>query len=289
MRRAAWLTAMVLCVPGFAAAADGIEADMRQASAAYADAYNKRDYQALAAQWTDRAELVEGGARVAGRDAIVASIRGWLERHPQARLAVTVTTVEHVAGPVARVRGTLAFTKKPGEKPVESPFESLRVLEDGAWRIAESLVAPSPAAALDDLAWLVGSWQATDATEGTTVTLTYEKAVGGHALVGRTKIVPKQGDTIEAIDLIHADRATGLVRSWLFDSTGARAEGVLSSDGTAFNRTFAGTPADGAGRTAWTQVIVPGGDGRFTLQSIDRALDGQPLPDNPPLHFKKLR
>lgn len=289
MRRAAWLMAMVLCVPGFAAAADGIEADVRKASVAYAEAYNKRDYQALAAQWTERAELVEGGARVAGRDAIVASIRGWLERHPQARLAVTVTAVEHVAGPLARVRGTLAFTKKPGDKPVESPFESLRVLEDGSWRIAESLVAPSPAAALDDLAWLVGSWQATDAKEGTTVTLTYEQAVGGHALVGRTKIVPKQGTTIESLDVTHADRAAGLVRSWLFDSTGARAEGVFSSDGTTFNRTFAGTPADGAGRTAWTQVIVPGGEGRFTLQSIDRSLDGQPLPDNPPLHFKKLR
>jgi uncharacterized protein (TIGR02246 family) len=287
MKRILLATVMLGCVGGLAAAADSIDRDLRTASAAYADAYNKRDYQALAAQWTDRAELVEGGARVAGRDAIVASIRGWLERHPQAKLAVTVNAVEHVAGPLARVRGTLAFTKKPGEKPMETQFESLRVLEDGSWRIAESLVAPSPAAALDDLAWLVGTWQATDAKEGTTVTLTYEKAVGGHALVGRTKIVPKQGDTIEAIDLIHADRATGLVRSWLFDSTGARAEGVFASDGTAFNRTFAGTPADGSGRTAWTQVIVPGGEGRFTLQSIDRSLDGQPLPDNPPLHFRK--
>ena len=287
MKQILLATVMLGCVGGLAAAADGTEADVRKASAAYADAYNKRDYPALAAQWTERAELVEGGARVAGRDAIVASIRGWLERHPQAKLAVTVNAVEHVAGPLVRVRGTLAFTKKPGEKPMETPFESLRVLEDGTWRIAESLVAPSSAAALDDLAWLVGSWQATDAKEGTAVTLTYEKAVGGHALVGRTKIVPKQGDTIEAIDLIHADRATGLVRSWLFDSTGARAEGVFASDGTTFNRTFAGTPADGSGRTAWTQVIVPGGEGRFTLQSIDRSLDGQPLPDNPPLHFRK--
>ncbi len=287
MRRAFWLTAIFLGIAGSAAAADGIEADLRTATAAYADAYNKRDYPALAAQWTERAELVEGGARVAGRDAIVASIRGWLERHPQARLAVTVTDVDHVAGPLARVRGRLVFTKKPGDKPVESPFESLRVLEDGSWRIAESFVAPSPAAALDDLAWLVGTWQATDAKEGTAVTLTYEKAVGGHALVGRTKIVPKQGTTIESLDVTHADRAAGLVRSWLFDSTGARAAGVFSSDGTTFNRTFVGTTADGAGRTAWTQVIVPGGEGRFTLQSIDRTLNGQPLPDNPPLHFRK--
>lgn len=287
MARVSALTTLILCMAGIAAAADGIEADVRTASAAYADAYNRRDYQALAAQWTERAELVEGGARVTGRDAIVASIRGWLERHPQAKLAVNVSQIEPVARPLVRVRGTLAFTKKPGEKPVETPFESLRVLEDGAWRLAESIVAPSPAAALDELGWLVGTWQATDAKEGTTVTMTLEKAVGGQALLGRTKIVPKQGAAIESLDLIHADRATGQVRSWLFDSTGARAEGVFSADGTAFNRTLVGTPADGVGRAQWTQVIVPGGEGRFTLQSIDRSLDGQPLPDNPPLHFKR--
>lgn len=273
------------------AAADGVEADVRKASAAYADAYNERDYAALAAQWATQAELVEGDLRIVGRDAIVASIRGWLERHPQAKLAVTVTGVEQVAGPLARVRGSLAFTKRPGEKPVASPFVSLRVLEDGAWRLAESIVAPNHAAALDELGWLVGTWQATDAKEGTTVELRYEKAAGGEALVGRTITRPKQGAVIEALDVIHADRATGAVRSWLFDSTGARAEGVFSADGTSFNRSFTGTPAagTGSGRTAWTQVLVPGGDGRFTLQSIERSIDGQPLPDKAPLHFKKLR
>jgi ketosteroid isomerase-like protein len=271
------------------AVAQGLEADLRKASAAYAEAYNNRDYAALAAQWATQAELVEGDVRIVGRDAIVASIRGWLERHPQARLAVTVTGVEQVAGPLVRVRGVLSFTRRPGEKPVASPFVSLRVLEGGAWRLAESIVAPNHAAALEELGWLVGTWQASDAKEGTTVEMRYEKAAGGEALVGRMTTRPKQGAVIESLDVIHADRATGAVRSWLFDSTGARAEGVFSADGTGFNRSFTGTPAagTGSGRTAWTQVLVPGGDGRFTLQSIERSIDGQPLPDNPPLYFKR--
>lgn len=282
-------TIMLLGAAGLAAAADGVEADVRKAAAAYAEAYNKRDYAALAAQWTGQAELVEGDVRIVGRDAIVASIRGWLERHPQATLAVNVNSVDQVAGPLARVRGSLAFTKRPGEKPTASPFVSLRVFEDGAWKLAESIVAPNHAAALDELGWLVGTWQATDAKEGTTVETRYERAAGGEALVGRTITRPKQGAVIESLDVIHADRATGAVRSWLFDSTGARAEGVFSADGASFNRSLVGTPAAGNGSAAWTQVIVPGGEGRFTLQSIERSLDGRPLPDNPPLHFKKLR
>ena len=296
MRTGAWATIIVACAAGLATAAEGqataaqsLESDLRKASAAYAEAYNKRDYAALAAQWTERAKLVEGDVRIMGREAIVASIRGWLERHPQATLAVTVSGVEQVANSLARVRGSLAFTKRPGEKPVASSFESLRVLEDGAWRLAESAVAPNHAAALDELGWLVGTWQATDAKEGTTVEMRYEKAAGGEAIVGRTTTRPKQGAVIESLDVIHADRATGTVRSWLFDSTGARAEGVFSADGAGFNRSFTGTPSagTGAGRAAWTQVLVPGGDGRFTLQSIERSIDGQLLPDNPPLHFKR--
>ena len=291
MRLAACVTVILLGAADIAAAVDeGVEAEIRKAAAAYADAYNKRDYQALAAQWTAGAELVEGAARIAGRDAIVASIRRWLDIHPQAALAVTVDAVEPVAAPLVRVRGTLAFTKKPGAKPVVTPFESLRVLEDGAWRLAESVVAPSHAAALDDLDWLVGIWRATDAQAGTTVTATFEKALGGHLIAGGMKIVPKSGATLESFEVIHADRETGQVRSWVFDSTGARAEGVFSADGTGFSRTLVGTPAAGSGasRAVWTQVIVPGGEGRFTLQSIERSLDGQPLPDNAPLHFKKL-
>jgi len=303
MRTGAWATiilasatGLVTATPVVATAADSpataahsVEADLRKASAAYAEAYNDRDYAALAVQWTAQAELVEGDVRIVGRDAIVASIRGWLERHPQAKLAVTVTGVEQVAGPLARVRGTLSFAKRPGDEPVASPFVSLRVFEDGGWRLAESIVAPNHAAALEELGWLVGTWQATDAKEGTTVEMRYEKAAGGEALVGRTTMRPQQGAAIESLDVIHADRTTGAVRSWLFDSTGARAEGVFSADGTGFNRSFTGTPAagTGAGRTAWTQVLVPGGEGRFTLQSIERSIDGRPLPDSPPLHFKR--
>lgn len=265
------------------------QADLRAAAAAYADAYNKRDYAALAGQWAERAELIEGDGRLVGRDAIVASIKRWLDGHPEARLAIAVTDVDVVAGPLARVRGTLAFTRKPGEKPAVTEFDSLRVLEDGGWRIVESRVAIPHAAALDDLAWLVGTWQATDAKDGTSVELKVERALGGHALVARTMIRTKQGPPLEVLDVMHADRATGTVRSWIFDSTGARAEGVVAADGTGFNRTYVGIPASTAAGTtaAWTQTVAPGGEGRFTLQSIERSLDGQPLPDRSPLHFKR--
>ena len=271
-----------------AEAATQAVAAVKQASAAYADAYNSRDYAALAAQWTEKAELVEGGSRLEGREAIVHSIRAWLGRHPQAKLAIEVTDVEPLATSLARVAGVMRFTRAVGEKPVATRFESLRVLDDGGWRLAESVVAPSHAAALDEFDWLVGSWLATD-HDGGSVWIEFSKGLDGHALVGRGTRQPKGGAAVESLQLIHADRATGVVRSWVFDSTGARAEGVLESDGTSFHQTLMGTPAEGAvGRVArWVQVISPAGGERFTLHAIDRSLDGVPVPDERPLHFKR--
>ena len=285
------LIGLVVCAAGRPAAAEDATAAIRAASAAYVKAFNGRDFTALADQWSEKAELVEGGARVAGRGPIVRSIRGWLERHPQAGLAIEVTEIEMLAAPLARVSGVMRFTRRPGDRQAASRFTSLRVLEEGKWRLVESLVAPSHAAALDDLDWLVGRWQAEDAGVGVTAEATYEKAAGGYAIVGRSKLVSKAETTIEALEVIHADRDSGVIRSYTFDSTGAQAEGILAGDGTTLEQLLVGTPADTVdGREArWVRVIAPTGDGRFTLHAIERSIDGVPLPDGQPLHFRKIR
>lgn len=270
--------------------------ELKKASAAYADAFNKRDSQALADQWTDRAELVEGGSRLSGRDTIVESLMRWRERHPDASLAVELRDIEPVAEPIARVSGVMRFTMKPGEKPVESRFTALRVKEGATWRLAESRVTPAHVAALDDLDWILGTWQA-EVGDRATIQIAYEKALGGYAIVGRTKISPKPGKAtllpngIEALEVIHADRDAGLIRAWVFDSTGARAEGYFEFDGTSFEKVMSGTPSDAVrGRKAtWVQVISPSGEGKVTTHMIERTIDGVGLPDATPLTFKKIR
>ena len=295
-RRASFPRAVVLLVAMMAiaraacAAEDPVVEQLRKASAAYADAYNKKDFKALADQWSAKAELLEGRSRLEGREAIVASIRAWRERHPEAALQVVVGDVDVLAEPLARVTGVMRFTRRPGEKPIESRFSSLRVLEGDTWRLAESLVAPAHAAALDDLDWVLGTWRS-EGTASPAVEVVYEKTVGGYCILGRTKIKPKTGKERDILQVIHADRATGLVKTWIFDSSGARAEGVVKADGASYHQSLVGTPAEGAGGTVarWVQVIAPAGDGKFSLHAIERTLDGKPLPDGQPLDFRKVR
>ena len=210
-------------------------------------------------------------------------------------MEIAVSDVDLLAEPLARVSGTLTFRAKPGAKPVTSRFTSLRVREGQAWRLAESLVVPEHAAALDDLDWLVGTWSAeTGGAEGkgkTSIETVYEKQLGGYCLVGRSRIKPAEGPAIEAVEIIHADRAAGATRAWIFDSTGAQGEGVVTFDGTTLEKTMVGTPSDRVpGRVArWTQVIAPTGESRCTVHSIERSIDGVAMPDGEPVHLRKGR
>ena len=267
------------------------EEAVKAASANYAARFNDRDIDGIAGHWTAGAELVEGEGRLVGRDAIVRSIKAWLERHPKAELEIDVARIQFPADSLARVSGRMTFTARPGAKPVVSRFVSLRVLEDGQWRIAESAVVPSQAAVLDELGWLVGTWKCDATRGGDEVEATFSRSLGDASIVGHTTIKPAQGKAREILQVIHADRASGLVKTWIFDSSGARAEGVVEADGVSYHQTLVGIPAETAGgrEARWVQVISPTGEGRFTLHAIERSLDGMPLPDGRPMDFRKVR
>ena len=289
------LTFSATITSGSAAEPTGLETDVRAASAAYEQAFDRGDYAALAEQWVSGATLAEGASLLHGRAAIVASLRSWRERHQGCRIEISLDKIEPIAEPLVRVSGRLRFIRKAGGQAVSSRFVTVRVKEAGAWRILESVVVPEHAAALDEIEWLVGTWhaEAGDAEKATktTVETIYEKPLGGFCLVGRSRIRPPAGPVIEALEVIHADRDTGLVRSWVFDSTGARGQGVLGWDGATLHKQMVGTPADGVpGDIAhWTQVVARTGDNRCTMHSIERTIDGEPQPDGEPLHFRKIR
>lgn len=269
-------------------------AELRQAAAAYVEAFNKGDAAAIADQWTERASLVEGDQRLEGRAAIAASLEAWRKRHPEATLAIEVVDVDLLAEPLARVAGVMRYTPRPGEKSVSSRFTSLRVREGAVWRIAESIVVPEHAAALAQLDSLIGTWTAVggDAAAGTKTEIetVFEKPLGSYCIVGRTRIKRAGTATVEALEVIHADRASGLVRCWIFDSSGACGEGVIESDGTTLDAVMIGTPsASVAGRVArWVRVIAPTGADRCTVHAVERSIDGLPVADSEPLHFRRV-
>ncbi len=270
-------------------AAEGdAEAALRAAASAYADAFNRGDMDALAAQWAEQAALVEDGVELVGREAIMAAIEESRARSPQMQMAIDVDEIRFITSNLATISGSLRVSANKGGMELRSQFTSLRVFDDGQWKLAESAVVTDPRASVKNVDWMAGTWEgATPA--GEPIRIDVSSDLDGAAVVSRITIGPADKPLVTAIDVIHADAATGSLRSWTFDSTGARAEGMLMSDGTSFNRAVIGFPAadSGALESSWVQVITPLDDHRLAIQSIERSLDDQDLPDTDVIILKR--
>ena len=265
---------------------------LREQGRKYAEAFNARDSKALSDQWTQGAELTEMDAVIRGHDGVMAFIAKSWKKYPESQMKIEVDQVRLLGATTARVSGVIRLheSKSPQSKWFTSRFESLRVNENGVWRIASSSVVPVPDASLSDLAWLVGSWQAKDAATGGTVNAQFEKALGDSLLLVRMTAQIPGSKAVESMQIIQADPEAGFLRCWVFDSTGARAEGAWENEGTTFNAVLFGV-AGGANRgrqTRSVQLFTPVGTNGFIWQPVEREVEGGQLPDQSPLHFKRV-
>ena len=280
--------------PGAKPPEDPLTARMREAGESYEQAFNKKDFKTLGEQWTAQAELSESGKTLVGREAIVQFVRATFVRAPQAEMDVRVEQVKSLGESAARVAGIIRVRENPQAKWFTSRFTSLRVKEGDTWRIASSSVVPVIEASLEDLAWLQGKWKAevTDGEDqGLVVTGGIQSMLEGKLLVCHLMRKPKDGAPVESIQILNPDPHTGLIRTWIFESTGGRAEGVMESDGHTLNSVLVGKPAtpEVGNRVESVQVINPVSRDEFIWQPIERVVDGTRMPDQKPLRFKRQK
>jgi hypothetical protein len=184
------------------------------------------------------------------------------EQDAGAMIDIDVASIRSLRDDVAVVDGVsrIAFTDSP---PSSSRFSAVLVREDGNWvldTVRESNRMPQhadseparrpPAQPLDELAWLVGSWE--DVSEGVTAS-THCFWSTNKAFLIRTHMIssdavqeqrPLPGDSRipgllsarpagsrEITEIVGWDPDRGQIRSWLFTSAGRFAEGSWSREG----------------------------------------------------------
>lgn len=261
-----------------------LESAIRAAAEDYAKAFNTRDFAAIGQQWTEQAELhTDNGNVVRGRNAIVALIKAAGNHRPKAQITINIESVAMLGTSAARVHGTLHLKDEGEIGTWATRFSSLRVLESGQWRLAESRETSIATATIEDLAWLVGTWKA----EGPAADLTvrYEKALGNKGLIGKINGKSPAGD-FEVVEVIQLH--DGELRTWIFDSSGLSGEGFWEHDGARFNRTIHGTSADGAPASS-VQVVTRTSSDSFLWNPIERMRGGSRLPDLAHVKFTRVK
>ena len=123
---------------------------------------------------------------------------------------------------------------------------------------------------------MAGEW--VDQDEDTTVATTGRFSKNGNFLTRMFIVSVADQTALEGIQIIGFDPAEGKIRSWVFDSDGGIGEGRWTREGDRWTVQSTHVLPDGRKGKA-TRVITRTDDDTFTLESVDREVDGESLPD----------
>jgi len=257
------------------------EAAIRAASQAFAQAFEKGDAATIAALFTEEGAYVEEeGKRIHGRAALAKAYGEFVAKRPDLKVESKADSVKFLGKDTAVEEGTFSVKSKLAPA-ASSRFSTLYVRQDGKWLIAllkewgdDKINAPT----LEDLAWLIGTWES-EGGDGTART-TYEWTPNKKFIHVQYSITLNKGGekSMTGTQVIGVDPASDRIHSWLFDSEGGIGEATWTFDGERWGIDSAGTLPDGSDTTA-QNFLTRLGDEAFTWRSVKRTVDGESQPD----------
>ena len=258
------------------------EMAIRKAVEAYVAAFNRGDAKALAAMWAPEAVYTNPltNEDVVGREAIEGQFAGIFEGAKGARLESTTLSIGFVSPNVAVEQG-LAKVILADQVPEESQYSAVYVKRDGQWlldRVTEEVVPVviSHYEHLKALEWMVGSW--VDQDEEATV-ITECNWTRNNNFLTRSFTV-QVGDQINmaGMQIIGWDPAEKRIRSWVFDSDGGFGQAIWTKKDNSWHIQQTGVLPDGR-KSSVVNIITYVNDNTCTLQSVNRTVDGELLPN----------
>lgn len=287
MKRLMWAAAIFATS---LAAASAVEADdqasaeaaIRKAVESYVVTFNQHDAKTLAAKWAPEAVYTNplSGEQVVGREAIEKQFAAIFADAGGVKLGVKTDSIQFLSPNVAVEHG-MAQVLRPDEEPEQSAYTAVYIQRDGQWlldRVTEETlpVVTSHYEQLKDLAWMVGSW--VDQDDEATVVTQCSWTRNSNFLTRSFTIQIQDRVDMAGMQIIAWDPAAKQIRSWAFDSDGGFGEATWKKKDNRWYVQQNAVLADGRKCSA-TNIITYVDDNTCTLQSVDRTVDGELLPN----------
>jgi uncharacterized protein (TIGR02246 family) len=264
---------------------------VQQAMAAYVEAFNRHDVEALLNLWTPDGTYVnkETGERSKGREALAKDFTRVFTATPEIFLSGGADEVRVIGGDTAIVDGvTTAIV--PGLEPAISAYTAIFVKQGGKWLLdtvhESDLPTPeTPRQALQPLEWMVGTWQ--DESDTASVTSIMRWSPSQAFLIRSYDVIREDEEPFQGTQIIGWDPAVKQIRSWAFNSDGSFGEGAWSKNGAEWILRKTETLADGR-LASGTQVITQLDNDTITVQTIAKEIGGAPEPTAEPVTMKRV-
>jgi uncharacterized protein (TIGR02246 family) len=249
---------------------------------AYEAAYAKADVKALADFFADDAEYTaDDGSTYSGKAEIEKSIREAFRAKKGAKLTIDLDSVKVLSPDVVLEKGSTTVTEKDGDTS-GALYTAIYVKKEGKWKITQLVETPLPAATpqdhLSDLGWLVGKWEEADKSNDLTIESQYSWARGGNFITRNVTVKHGEDITLQGWQIIGWDPVEEKIRVWTYDDEGGFSDGYMTRDGERWLLRETGYASDGS-RTASEDTITRLSNDRFSWESNNRSLDGDPLPN----------
>jgi uncharacterized protein (TIGR02246 family) len=200
-------------------------AAVQESLAAYVDAFNRHDVEALVALWTPGGAYVnkETGERTAGREALAADFTKVFTASPEIFLSGGADEVRVIGGDTAIVDGVTTVVQ-PDAEPSISAYTAIFVKQEGKWLLdtvhESDLPSPeTPRQALKPLEWMVGSWQ--DESDSANVSSIMRWSPSQAFLIRSYDVIRDDEEPFQGSQIIGWDPAVKQIRSWTFNSDGS--------------------------------------------------------------------
>jgi uncharacterized protein (TIGR02246 family) len=254
---------------------------IRQVVDAFVKDYNHHDAPAIAALFaTDGMAADDEGNVARGREAIEQVFATIFKEHPQTRIENAIESIRMV-GPAEAVETGTATIRHDEKTPAEkSRYRVIHVKQDGKWRMASATDLPQDTwggeAQLKQLGGLIGDW--VDESPDAIVLTSYRWTDNHRFILGQFTVQIGGKPAMTGSQRIGWDPLKKTIRSWVFDSEGGFAEGLWSRSGNAWVAKLSGVTRNGKSASA-THTIMPAGKDRMILQTVDRVVGGEKMPD----------
>jgi uncharacterized protein (TIGR02246 family) len=272
--------------PRVPAAADGDKDAIQKSSADFQAAYEKRDAKALANFWTENGEYEDdNGVVLRGRADIEKAYADFFKDQPPGKIEVRMESLRFPSPNCAIEEGFLQQDRGGKELPSSTLYRAFHVKDNGQWKIAASREWGAGQDRLNDLEWLIGTWKGS--ANKAEMSLAVERDDKQSCIVAKTMVKADGKDQSTGTMRIAFDSQRGQLRSWHFDAEGGHGQSLWIRDGNNWVLDAIGVTGDGAD-TESVNIIGRIGPNEITWRSIDRVINGQPLPDTVPVKLTRV-
>lgn len=261
-------------------------AAIHKTTQAFAEAFQKSDAAAAAAFMTVGAELIPGDAEpIRGREAIQKAYAAHFAKNSRPKISVQPGTLDFPSRDTAIEEGVMTITAAGEDAEVsKNDYQILYVREDGKWYLASIREWPIEKPAIDDLAWLIGTWSAK--MPHAEVHTTYEWFGNKSFIIARFTL-REIDTTVTGMQVIGTDPATGELRTWTFEADGGFGEGTCVRDGKHWVFETSTALTDSRVMAA-SNILVRVDKNTFTWQPVNLQIDGDRISDLPPVKVVRV-